>query len=83
MAPHSRILVIDSILNPTTTDAGFSSSVNELRSDTQQDLTMMTLFPSLERTRSDWDRLFASVGLEIKRVFEVRSRKTTFEVGRI
>lgn len=81
MAPLSRILVIDAILNPTTEDSKNNPSVNELRSDTQQDITMMTLFPSLERTRRDWDRLFASVGLEIKTVFPVRSRKTAFEVG--
>ncbi|KAL9932132.1 hypothetical protein V8E36_008904 [Tilletia maclaganii] len=81
--PKSRILVIDSILLPALHTGDAPSSVNELRSDTQQDLTMMTLFPSLERTRSDWDRLLASVGLEVKQVFAVRSRKTCFEVGRV
>ena len=82
MGPDSRILIIDSILSPMTSNAK-DASVNELRSDTQQDITMMTLFPSLERTRSDWDRLLGAVGLCVKRVFEVRSRKTCFEVGRV
>lgn len=74
------MLVIDSILLPAI--RGNPASVNELRSDTQQDITMMTLFPSLERTRSDWDGVLSSAGLEIKRIFDVRSRKSCFEVGR-
>lgn len=83
MGEDSRILIIDAILNPVTVQGRFSASVNELRSDTQQDVTMMTLFPSLERTRRDWDRLLDRVGLRICRVFEVRSRKTAFEVAKL
>jgi hypothetical protein len=58
------ILLIDEMVIPDTGASRFAS---------QLDITMMATFNSCERTNSQWRKLLAEVGLEIKEAYSYDS----------
>ena len=63
MGPGS-VLLIDELIIP---DKGASIMA------TQSDITMMTVFGALERTRSDWLELLGAAGMRINEIYEYDS----------
>ena len=72
MGPDARLLVVDNQLSRRPTDEPAQTT----------DLLLLTMGAGHERTRPEYDRLFADAGLALNRAHPLLSGSTAFEVRR-
>ncbi|KAJ5769698.1 hypothetical protein N7520_004257 [Penicillium odoratum] len=87
MAPHSRLLICEQVMNTTTGDPDLTSAPAPLpanygyhaRFSHSRDLTMMACINGIERTLEEFKTLLKSAGLTLKRIWECRSQVSLLE----
>ncbi|KAJ5546948.1 hypothetical protein N7494_004533 [Penicillium frequentans] len=87
MAPHSRLLICEQVMNTTTGDPDLTSAPAPLpanygyhaRFSHSRDLTMMSCINGIERTPEEFKTLLKGAGLTLKRIWECRSQVSLLE----
>ena len=87
MAPTSRILICDQVMNTTLGSAQIAPAPAPLpanygsfaRWSHQRDLTMMTIINGIERTPAEFQDIVERAGLVINRIYDCRSQVSLVE----
>ncbi|KAL4995986.1 S-adenosyl-L-methionine-dependent methyltransferase [Aspergillus recurvatus] len=87
MAPHSRLLICEQVMNTTQGDPALTSAPAPLpanwgyhaRFSHSRDLTMMACINGIERTPDEFKTLLGAAGLTLKRIWECRSQMSLLE----
>ena len=87
MAPHSRLLIVEQVMNSTLGSEELKSAPAPLpanygyhaRFSHSRDITMMASINGIERTPEEFKFILHAAGLKIKQVWEVRSQVSLIE----
>ncbi|KAL4889029.1 S-adenosyl-L-methionine-dependent methyltransferase [Aspergillus ambiguus] len=87
MAPSSRLLICEQVMNTTRGDPHLPSAPEPLpanygcytRFSHSRDLTMMGCINGIERTPEEFKTVLGAAGLELKRIWECRSQVSLLE----
>lgn len=90
MAPHSRLLICEQVMNTTIGDPDLTSAPAPLpanygfhaRFSHCRDLTMMAAINGIERTPEEFKTILKSAGLALKQIWECRSQVSLLEAVR-
>lgn len=90
MAPHSRLLICEQVMNTTIGDPDLTSAPAPLpanygfhaRFSHSRDLTMMAAINGIERTPEEFKTILKSAGLALKQIWECRSQVSLLEAVR-
>ncbi|KAF7593899.1 hypothetical protein BBP40_010601 [Aspergillus hancockii] len=87
MAPDSRLLICEQVMNTTTGDPDLTSAPAPLpanygyhtRFSHSRDITMMACINGIERTPEEFKTILAAAGLSLRRIWECRSQVSLLE----
>ena len=87
MAPHSRVLIVEQVMNTTIGSSVLHSAPSPLpanygyhaRLSHSRDLTMLASINGIERTPDEFEALVDAAGLKIKKIWAIRSQISIIE----
>lgn len=89
MAPHSRLLICDQVMNTTEGDPDLKSAPSPLpanygyytRFSHSRDITMMSCINGIERTPAEFKNILEAAGLKLNKIWECRSQVSLIEAA--